>query len=93
MALCGVAVKFARAYKIERGDKSAQNCTKTLLHEGIKLHEDTFARRVTLARADNFARVNFFFNNFVKVFFLLSRLPLTLGLYVFCSFFLIYNFF
>ena len=59
----GVAVKFALAYEVARGDKIAgvhqiarrYFSTKTLLHEGITLHEDTFAQ------ADNFARVNFLF--------------------------------
>ena len=42
----GVAVKFAREYKIARVHKISQRylCTKTLLHEGIKLHDDTFAQ-------------------------------------------------
>ena len=34
-----------------------QNCTKTKLHDGTKLHEDNFAARI------NFARVTIFHEN------------------------------
>ena len=34
-------------------------CTEPFLHEGIKLHEDTFAQVYILAREDNFARSHF----------------------------------
>ena len=49
-----VGVIIAREYKIARGCKIAQIYfyTKTLLREGTKLHEDTFARRVIYARVD-----------------------------------------
>ena len=40
---------------------SVQNCTKILMHQGIKLPKDTIARRVTFARSDNFAQVKFFY--------------------------------
>ena len=41
--------KIARVYKTAR----SQICTKPILHEGTKLHDDDFAPRV------NFARVTF----------------------------------
>ena len=64
-----VAVKLARTHKIARGDKIARRyfCTKTLLHEGIKLHEYTFHKQ-TILHGDIFARVEFWFY-FINFFF------------------------
>ena len=76
-------VKCARGDKIPRG----HFCQKTLLHEGIELHEDTFAQ------ADNFTRRHFCTGWFFSIFYLLILILRKKYSLFYCYPTLVYNFY
>ena len=53
-------VASCQIYSRTQNCTRTQNRTKILLHEGRKLHEDNFARRVTFVLADSFVRRHFY---------------------------------